>query len=175
MHILCKKASILKKHDALMSIFCQKTVHSVKTRGSNPHILSKTAHSVKTRCSRAIFFKIFMKKPRLSFTRSVKKRQFCQNYTLLWAKKVNRMPLFSDFSRKNHCSHAHILSKNVHSLKSKQLSCPYFVNISPFSQNFKTMVLSCHFCQNFSFHRKSHILSCHICSKYVNSLETKLF
>ena len=54
-----------------------------------------------------------------------KKRKFCQNYTLLWAKKVNRMPFFSDFSRKNHwlmsffssflwktpCCQAHIWSK----------------------------------------------------------------
>ena len=30
------------------------------------------------------------------------------------------MPLFSEFLRKNHCSHPHIL-------KSKQLPCPYFV------------------------------------------------
>ena len=63
-----------------------------------------------------------------------KKRQFCKYYTLLWAKKVNSMPLFSEFSRKNYCfcghtllktcilspansSNVYILLKNVHSLK----------------------------------------------------------
>ena len=44
-------------------------------------------------------------------TVSQKKCQFCQYYTLLWAKKVNSMPLFSEFSRKNYCSYGHTLSK----------------------------------------------------------------
>ena len=52
-----------------------------------------------------------MENPLLSCPYLVKKRQFCQNYTILWANKVNRMPFFSDLSWKNHCSHAHIWSK----------------------------------------------------------------
>ena len=37
--------------------------------------------------------------------------QFCENHTILRSKKVNRVPFFSDFSRKNRCSHAQISSK----------------------------------------------------------------
>ena len=58
------------------------------------------------------FFSKYKKKnPILTCPYLDKKRQFCQNYTFLWVQKVNRMPYFSDFSRKNICSHAHILSR----------------------------------------------------------------
>ena len=95
-----------------MPIFYQKNVHSLKnTMLSCPHFVKKTSTLSITQCSHVIFFTSFMKNPPVSCPYLVKKRQFCQNYTILWAKKVNRMPFFSDFSRKNHCSHAHILSK----------------------------------------------------------------
>ena len=35
----------------------------------------------------------------------VKKRIFCQNDTILWAIKVNKMPFFPDFLLKKSCSH----------------------------------------------------------------------
>ena len=48
-----------------------------------------------------------------------KKRQFYQNDTILWAKKVNEMPFFPNFSVRNNCSHTHIFLKNFHSLKKR--------------------------------------------------------
>ena len=93
-HILSKKSPFSKKHTALMPIFCQKNVHSLK---NNAPMSFFSNFSWKTPCCHAHIWS--------------KKRQFCQNYTILWAKKVNRMPFFSDFSRKNLCSHAHILKK----------------------------------------------------------------
>ena len=93
----------VKKQTALMSILCQKTIHSVKNM-----VLS---------CN---FCKAFHKKPILSCPYLVIKRQFCENYTILTAKNVNKMPFFSDLKKKcllscpylqTQCSKAHILSK----------------------------------------------------------------
>ena len=41
----------------------------------------------------------------------VKKRIFCQNDTILWAIKVNKMPFFPDFLLKNRCSHTQFILK----------------------------------------------------------------
>ena len=70
-----------------------------------------------------------------------------KNNTTLWAKEVSRMPFFSDFSRKNYRSYAHILWKNVHSLKNTLLSSLYFVKKT--SHSLKNTVLLCHFFQYF--------------------------
>ena len=48
--------------------------------------------------------------------------------------KSQQDALFSDFARKNICSHAHILSKKRPFCKNTMLFCPYFVN--------KTSILS---------------------------------
>ena len=71
--------------------------------------------------------KFFMKNPLLPSSYLVKKRQFCQNYTIFWVQKVNRMPLFSDFHGKIICSNAHILQKRRPISKKHLLLCPYFV------------------------------------------------
>ena len=68
-----------------------------------------------------------MKNPLLSSPYLVKKRRFCQNYTIFLVNKVIRMPFFSDFSRKNNCSNAHILSKNRPFSKNHLFLCPYYV------------------------------------------------
>ena len=57
------------------------------------------------------FFLICHKHPILSCRYFVKKRQFSQNQNTWWAIKVHKMPFFSDSSRKNRCSHTHILSQ----------------------------------------------------------------
>ena len=44
-------------------------------------------------------------------------RKFCQHYTLLWSKKVNRIPFFPIFHEKNLCSQARTFLKNVNFLK----------------------------------------------------------
>ena len=138
------------------AIFCQKKVHSLKnTLLLCPYFVKKTSILSKTQCSHVIFFKFFMKNPCCHAHIWSKKRQFCQNYTILWAKKVNRMPFFSDFSRKNYCSHAHIMSTNAHSLKNTLLSWPYFVK--------KTSILSQTRCSHvifFKFFMKNALLSC---------------
>ena len=124
-----KKRSFSKKHAALMPIFCQKNVHSLKKRYS--HLI--------------FFFQSFSwKTPAFMHIFDQNNRQFCQHYTISWAKKVNTMLFLSDFSRKNHCSHAYILPKKppfskkhnvlipifnqkiVHSLKNTVLSCLFF-------------------------------------------------
>ena len=75
-----------------------------------------------------------------------KKRQFCQNYTILWAKKsIGYLFFFRIFTIK-YCSHAHILSKTVHSLINTLSSRPYFVK--KMSIRSKT-VFSRHFFQKF--------------------------
>ena len=74
----------------------------------------------------------------------LKKRQFSQHYTILWVKIVIRMPLFfSDFSRKNHYSHVHILSKKRPFFKKHSALMPihYQKNVN----SLKNTMLSCHF------------------------------
>ena len=148
----CKKSMLLcpycqknrpfcEKHVAFMPIFCRKNVHSLKTRCT---VLS--CHSFQT---------FHQKTPCFHAQDRSKIRQFCQNYTLLWAKKVNRMPLFSEFSRKNQSSDAHILSKK------RPFSKKQTALISIFRQknahSLKNIVLSYHF--HKSFHKKP-LLSC---------------
>ena len=70
-------------------------------------------------------------------------RQFCQHYTISWAKKVNTMLFLSDFSRKNHCSHAYILSKKPPFSKKHNVLIPIFNQ--KIVHSLKNTVLSCHF------------------------------
>ena len=56
-----------------------------------------------------------------------KERGFCQNYTIVWATKINRMLFFSIFHEKNHSSHAQFLLQKRPFSKNTTLSCPYFV------------------------------------------------
>ena len=112
-----------------MPIFCRKNVHSLR----NTVLLCQ--------------LKKIMKNPLLSCLYLIKKRQFCQNNTILWAKEVSRMPFFSDFSRKNYRSYADILWKNVHSLKNTLLSSLYFVK--------KTSILSKTLCSYVIFSKFS--------------------
>ena len=94
-HILSKKRTFSKTDTAPMSIFYQNNVRSLKNTVLSRH-----------------FFKFFIKNPILPCPYLLKKtRQFCQNYIILWAQKVKRMPFFSYFSRQNINSYAHIFSK----------------------------------------------------------------
>ena len=70
-----------EKITALMSIFCQKNVHSLKGNSSHLHVKKKTSTLIKTQCFHVFFLLlIFHKLPILSCRYFVKKRQFCQNY-----------------------------------------------------------------------------------------------
>ena len=127
----------------LMLIFNQKYVYFLKkTLLSSPYFLKKRSFS-QNYCALILrFFKFFMKNLLLSSPYLVKKRQFYQNYTIFWVLKVDRMPFFSDFSRKSNYSHAHILSKNARSLKNTPFSfheklptfIPYLVKNRQFCQ-----------------------------------------
>ena len=112
-HILSKIRlfSKNKKQTALKSMFHQKNVHSLKNTVLSCHLFSSFLW--KTPCCQAHIWS--------------KKRQICQNYTIFWVQKVNRMPLFSDFHGKIICSNAHILQKHRSISKKHLLLCPYFV------------------------------------------------
>ena len=77
------------------------------------------------------------------------------------------MPIFSDFTQKNIYCHAHILSKNVQSLKTTLFPWPYFVK--------KTSILSKTRCSHvfLKFFMKNPLLSCP--SKNVISVKTTLY
>ena len=83
--------------------------------------------SVKTLGARAIFFKIFNEKTP-SFIHMVGQKNVNSVKTTLFygPKKSIGSPYFPTFHEKKYCSHAHILSKNVHSLKNTVLSCIFF-------------------------------------------------
>ena len=111
-HLLSKKRPFSIKHNDLMPIFCQKNVNSLK-------IIVVWYN----------FLQIFHEKPQAVmpiFVRK-KKRQFSQHYTILWAKKVNRMPpLFPIFDEKITALMPILCQKNVHSLNNTLLSCSVF-------------------------------------------------
>ena len=95
-HILSKNRQFSKKHIALMSIFCQKNVHSPKNTVLLFH-----------------FFQIFLQRTNGDAHFWSNKDQFCQNFTILRAKKLNRMPFFPILHEKKPCSHVHILAKKT--------------------------------------------------------------
>ena len=116
-----------------MPKFCQKNVHSLKNHLSYAHILSKVLSFSQKQCVSCNFFSnLYEKPPAVTLIFGPKKHQFCQTYSILLAKKVNRKPFFfSIFTKKSFlsghmtkmsilykstCSHAHIWSKK----------CPFF-------------------------------------------------
>ena len=118
MPIFCKKRPFSKKHAALKSRFCQKKrpfsqkhcapksffqiFHDKPPAVKKAHIMSKKRLFSQTNCSHIIIIKFFIKNPLRKCPHLVKKRQFCQKYTL-WTQKNNRMSFFTNFSRKNYC------------------------------------------------------------------------
>ena len=110
----------------------------------------------------------------------VTERQFCQKYNILWVKRVNSKPFFLDFSRKNKCSHVHMLSTNIQFLKNAAF-------MPTFCQQKKTFILSKTLCSKVfffsNFLMKTPLLSCpyvvkkrklcqnyNICSRKVNRM-----
>ena len=82
--------------------------------------------------------------------------------------KSQQNALFSNFSRKNRCSHAHILSRKVHSLKNTLL-CPFFVKKRSFSKTRRSHVIF------IKFSWKTRRCNSDIWSKNVNSVKTILW
>ena len=145
---LSKKRTFSKEHSLLTPIFGQKNVNFFKNT-----VLS---------CQ---FFQNFHEKPPAAIPIFGKKTSILSKLYYIFGQKVNRMPFFLIFQvkttafmptfcqktsilSKTQCSHFHILSQNVHSLKNivlnvilsrffmknPLLSCPYLVK--------KTTILS---------------------------------
>ena len=113
--------------------FCEKHI-------AHAHILSKKRPFPKHNAFMSFFFK-FSKNPCFHAQDRSTKRQFYKNYTLLWSKKVNRIPLFSEFSRKNYCSHAHIWSKKRPFSKNQTALMSIFSQKKrPFSQKYGALM-----------------------------------
>ena len=120
-------------------MFRQKNVHSLKNTVLSCHLFSSFLW--KTPCCQAHIWS--------------KKRQFCQNYTIFWVQKVNRLPFFSDFDGIIICSNAHILQTHRPFSKKHLLLRPYFVQ--------KTCIVSKTQCSHvifFKFFMKNPLLSC---------------
>ena len=91
--ILSKKRPFSKNHNALMPIFCQKIVTSLKNTPISCH-----------------FFKIFHKKPNAVISNLVNKRSILSElHYILRATKVIGCPVFPIFYEKNPCIDANIL------------------------------------------------------------------
>ena len=108
--------SDLPKNHYLLSCsyFIKKNVQILEnTLLSCPYFLKKTTILTQKHSSFKYFFSKFSwKTPCCHVHIWLNKRQFCQKYALLWAKKVNRMPFFLIFhEKKNNSSYANILSK----------------------------------------------------------------
>ena len=118
------------KISALMPMFCQKNVHSLKNIVlSFLYFVKITSILSKTQYSHVILSNFFMKNPFLSSLYFVKNINSVKKtlYYLLWVKKVSKMTFFSDFSQQFYYPMAIYCQKNVHSLKCTMLSFPYFV------------------------------------------------
>ena len=109
-----------------------------------PYFVKITAIPSKARCSHVIFFRFFMKNPQLSSQYLIKKTSILSklHYNII-IKKVKRMPFFSYFPRKNHCSYAHILSKKRPFYKNYAALMPIFCQ--------KTFILSRIHCSHVIF------------------------
>ena len=101
----------------------------------------------------------------------VKKRQFCQKFTL-WTKKINRMSFFTIFSRKNYCLMPIYIfkKKNVRSLKT-HYSHDHFVEKTSILSELRNIVLLCQLKKTW----KTPCCHAHIWSKNVNSVKTTLY
>ena len=120
--------------------FCQKNVHSLKnTLFSRAYLVRKTSIFSKTLCSHVNFFKIFIKNPLLPCLYLVKKNINSVKALLYFWPKSQQDALFSDFSSKNNCFHADILSKNVCLSKTQ---CSNFHILSKSVYSLKNTVLN---------------------------------
>ena len=107
---------------------CPENVHCLKTNHSHAHILSKERpFSQKYSALMSFFQKFCMINMSLSLPMCGQKTSILSKLHYIMSPKSQKETIFSNLSQKNNCSHAHISSKNVHSLKITLLSYPYFV------------------------------------------------
>ena len=123
-----------------------------------PIFCQKTSFLSRTRCSNVIFNKISHEKPLPSCTYLVKKTLILLKQHSIMGLKSQQDALFFRFSRKNQCSHAHILSKN-------SPFCEKHVALMPIFCPKKTSILTKHdtlmsFFSIFFEKKSSALLSC---------------
>ena len=114
------------KNPTLSCPYDQKNVNSINLHYIMDQKSQKTSNLSKTRCSHVNFCSNFTWKTSCSSPYLVIKRQLCQNYTLLWAQKVNNVIFFCDFSQKISALMAIFCQKRSFSKKHTVFSCPYF-------------------------------------------------
>ena len=119
-----------------------------------PIFYRKNVHSFRNTVLLCQFFQNFHQKPLAVMPIFDQKRQFYQNYTILWAKKVNIMPIFSRFLIEKSSLSCPYFVKNVHSPKSTLLSSLDFVKKN--GHALKNTVLLSHF---FKFFMTNPLLS----------------
>ena len=105
-----------KNHCCHSNVMSKKRPFSENNLLSCPYVVKKRIFFSKLRSSLIIFFYFSWKTPYCQAHIWSKTREFCQNYTILWAKKINRMPY----------ALMRIFPKNVHSLRNTMLSCVYY-------------------------------------------------
>ena len=98
-----------------------------------------------------------------------KKCKFCQHYTVYGPTKSIRCRFFHDFSRKNQCSHAHILSKKRKFSKKHIALMPIFCQKTSILQKTRSSHVI------FFIFFLNPMLSCQYLVKNVNSLKSKKY
>ena len=89
------KCSLVSTHILLKNVkFLKSTVLS------SPYFVKKSFILPKQNSLMSFFFQIIPEKPPAVKPILINKRQFCQNWDILWAIKVNRMPFFPIFHEK---------------------------------------------------------------------------
>ena len=122
-------------------------------------------------CALMPFFSIFSwKSPICHAHICSKKREFCQNYTILWAKNVNRILFFFRFFKKKSQFSSHILSTERPFSKRTLLQCPCFDK-----KTFILLKTPCSHVICFNFSWKTQSCHAHIWSKNVNFVQTILY
>ena len=127
MPICDRQRPFSKKHNAIMHIFGQKTSFLTKTR--------------------VIYFKFCMKDPLLSYPYLVEKYQFCQYYSIVWPKKVNKMVFYPILHEKLMLACPYFIKNTSILTKNTLLSSPYNVKIT--SILWKTLFSHIMFFSNF--------------------------
>ena len=123
------------KYQLLCPYFVRKTSILKKTRYSYAHSLSKKRPLSQKHNAFMSSFSFFHEKPLLSCPYLVQKKHwFCQNYTILWDKKVNRIPFLLIFYQKITALMPTFCQKNAYSLKTPRSNAHILSKNRPFSQ-----------------------------------------
>ena len=154
-----------KNHTSHAHILSKKHVHPQKMRFSHAHILSKKRQFSQKHSIVMSFFQIFIKNPLLLCPYLVKETSILLKLSCSMDQKTWYNPLFPDFWRKTHSSHAYFLSKKCPFSKIHNAFMPIFCEQNIHS--LKKTMLSCNF---LKFFMKNPHCQAHIWSKKTSTL-----